>query len=73
MQYKKQGKVPVPVAACALHVSCSANEAGLGVRCMSWSPGGDVLAVGGYDQVRRIWLGVTCLGNQSNVQFLRLL
>lgn len=30
---------------------CSAHEAALGIRCMGWSPGGDVLAVGGYDQV----------------------
>lgn len=43
---------------CPARVPCSANEAGLGVRCMSWSPGGDVLAVGGYDQVRCSGRGV---------------
>lgn len=32
-------------------VLCSASEAGLGVRCISWGPGGDLLAVGSYDQV----------------------
>jgi WD40 repeat protein len=32
--------------------SYSAYGDGLGVRSVSWSPGGDLLAVGSYDQVR---------------------
>jgi WD40 repeat protein len=32
--------------------SYSAYTDGLGIRRVEWSPGGDVLAVGSYDQVR---------------------
>jgi hypothetical protein len=35
--------------------SYSAYGDGLGVRSVSWSPGGDLLAVGSYDQVREVW------------------
>jgi hypothetical protein len=48
-----------PYACCPV---LSANEAGLGVRCMSWSPGGDLLAVGGYDQVRPVPPAMACIG-----------
>jgi WD40 repeat protein len=34
--------------------SYSAYSDGLGVRSVSWSPGGDLLAVGSYDQVGQV-------------------
>ncbi|WIA32488.1 hypothetical protein OEZ86_003307 [Tetradesmus obliquus] len=39
--------------------SYSAYGDGLGVRSVGWSPGGDLLAVGSYDQVVRVLNGVT--------------
>jgi WD40 repeat protein len=60
-------KVVVYTPAGHLVASYSAYDNAIGIRCMSWSPSGQLLSVGSYDQVR--WM-TALIAVKQNIAYL---